>query len=78
MERSSKSDMQTTDDAAEIEMRNNNSGSSGSAMGGPGQCPICLQGLQDPTSFEHCPHTFCFDCIVEWIRFFLLLLSFFF
>jgi len=35
-------------------------------------CPICLHHWNDPTVLDNCNHIFCFDCIIEWTRYFFL------
>jgi hypothetical protein len=33
-------------------------------------CPICLHAWNDPTVLDNCQHIFCFECIIEWTRFY--------
>ncbi|KAF7488377.1 E3 ubiquitin-protein -like ligase [Sarcoptes scabiei] len=33
------------------------------------KCSICLEDILNLTFANHCHHSFCFDCIRQWIRF---------
>ncbi|KHJ90032.1 zinc finger, C3HC4 type [Oesophagostomum dentatum] len=33
------------------------------------ECSICLEQIADPTQSDSCPHSFCFSCLQEWIKY---------
>lgn len=32
------------------------------------RCSICLTFMEDPTILSNCFHTFCYVCIIEWLK----------